>query len=75
MKKRVRADKREMLEEMAKKAEVATKKNEMGTLYKITNTICGKKHKKSADVRTKDGKLLTQEDEVRGRWKNTLMKY
>ena len=56
-----------MLEEMAKKAEEAAKKNEMGTLYKITNTICGKKHKKSAGVRTKDGKLLTQEDEVRGR--------
>ena len=68
VKKRVRADKREMLEEMAKKAEEAAKKNEMGTVYKITNTIYGKKHKKSAGVRTKDGKLLTQEDEVRGRW-------
>ena len=32
VKKRVRADKREMLEEMAKKAEEAAKKNEMGTL-------------------------------------------
>ena len=68
VKKRVRADKRKMFEEMAKKAEEAAKKNEMGTVYKITNTICGKKHKKSAGVRTKDGKLLTQEDEVRGRW-------
>ena len=68
VKKRVRADKREMLEEMAKKAEEAAKKNEMGSLYKITNTICGKKHKKSAGVRTKDGKLLTQEGEVRGKW-------
>ena len=45
VKKRVRADKREMLEEMAKKAKEAAKKNEMGTLHKITNTICGKKHK------------------------------
>ena len=39
----------------------------MGTLYKMATTICGKKHKESAGVRTKDGKLLTQEDEVRGR--------
>ena len=68
VKKRVRADEREMLEEMAKKAEEAAKKNEMGTLHKITDTICGKKHSKSVGVRTKDGKLLTQEDEVRERW-------
>ena len=68
VKKRVRADKRKTLEEMAEKAEEAAEKNEKGTLYKITNTICGKKHKKSAGVRRKDGRLLTQEDEVRGSW-------
>ena len=34
----------------------------------ITNIICVKKQKNSAAVRTKDGKLLNQEDEVRGRW-------
>ena len=67
MKKRVRADKRKTLEEMAEKAEEAAEKNEKGTLYKITNTICGKKHKKSVVARTKHGKLLTQEDEVKGR--------
>ena len=46
---------------MAKKAEELS-------LYKIANTICGKKHKKSAGVWTKDGKLLSQEDELRGTW-------
>ena len=59
---------KKMLEEMAEKAEEAAEKNEKGTLYKITNTICGKKHKKSVVARTKHGKLLTQEDEVKGRW-------
>ena len=54
-----------MLEEIAKKAEEAAEKNEMDTLFKITNTICGKK---SAGVRTKDGNPQTQEDEVRGKW-------
>ena len=43
VKKRFRAGKRKMLlKEMAKKAEEAAEKNEMGTLYKITNFICGK---------------------------------
>ena len=41
-------------------------------LYKITNIICGRKHKKSAGVRTKDGKLLTREG---ADGKNTLMRY
>ena len=61
---------KKMLEEMAEKAEEAAEKNEKGTLYKITNTICGKKHKKSVVARTKHGKLLTQEDEVKGRWEH-----
>ena len=59
---------------MAEKAEEAAEKNEMGTLYKIANTICGKKHKKSAGVTTKDGTLLTQEDEVRRRWEEHFNK-
>ena len=59
---------------MAKKAEEAPEKNEMGTLYKTTTIIRGKKHKKSAGVRTKNGKLLTQEDEVRGRWQERFNK-
>ena len=49
------------------------KRMKWAPVYKITNTICGKKHK-SAGVRTKDGKLLTQEDEVRGRWEEHFNK-
>ena len=74
VKKRVTADKRKMLKEMAKKAEEAAEKNEIGTLYKITNTNCGKKHRKS--VITRDGKLLnTEKMKSEGEGKNTLIKY
>ena len=53
-----------MLEEMTKRVEEAAEKNEISTLYKITNTTCGKKHKKRSSVSMQDA----QDDEIRGRW-------
>jgi len=69
VKKRVRADKRVMINQLADEAEHAAKTNDMGTLYKITKELCKKKRQSVAGVRDKDGKLLIEEDQILQRWK------
>jgi hypothetical protein len=69
VKRKVRADKREKINELAQEAEDAANNNDMGTLYKITKELCHKKRLTTAGVRDKNGKLLIEEDGILQRWK------
>lgn len=44
VKKSTREDQRQFMEELEETAEVAASKNEMRTVYKTTQQICGNKH-------------------------------
>ena len=68
VKKSAREDKRQFMEELAETAEVAASKNEMRTVYKITQQICGNKQHKSIRVKDKQGNLLTSEQKQNQRW-------
>ena len=65
-KKRARADKRRTFERVAEEAERAAHQNNLKELYTKT------KKKPSIGIRTKEGKVITTEEEVLERWKEIL---
>ena len=65
----VRRDKRKYTENLAEEAEEAAQKNNMKDLYSITKKLSGNKScNPAAHVKSKDGKLLVEENEVEARW-------
>ena len=68
VKRLIRRDKRAYLEELASAAEEAASHNQQGTVYKITNLICGRKSRNTKHIKNKEGQLLTTEKEQEDRW-------
>lgn len=68
VKRSARKDKRSFIEEMANEAERATARGEMGIVYKITKQLCGNNTSLPAQVKRKDGTVLTTEREQTARW-------
>lgn len=65
VKRMVRADKRAYMEDLVKQAEDAAKRGEQGTLYRISNTICGRyRRNTSIPITNQQGRLLTSESEI-----------
>ena len=68
IKKRVRQDKRKYIEEIAARAEEASKRHDTRELYKITNSLSGKKIYRDCPIKSKNGSLITNETEQLKRW-------
>ena len=68
VKKGARADKRKFMEELAETAEKAASKNEMGTVHRITQQLCGEKRRRNIPVKDKQGSLLTSEQDRDVMW-------
>ena len=65
----VRRDKREALDKLVAEAQEVTEKEHQGSVYRITNYICGKtRGKQCGPMKDKDGKLLTTEADQGARW-------
>ena len=69
VKSKARADKRKYLDDIADKAEEAAKKNQLSELYTLTRQLSNQKKSRGSGIRSKDGDLLTKEDQVLERWK------
>jgi hypothetical protein len=68
VKKSARKDKRQFIDDLAEKAELAATRGEMSTVYKITKQLCGNYPCNPPPVRAKDGSPLTSEKEQTDRW-------
>lgn len=69
VKKSVRRDKREWAESLALEAENAAQMGRMKTVYDITKKLSNEKRKVMESVRDKAGHLITEELQIRSRWK------
>lgn len=69
VKRSLRKDKREWANNIAREAEDAAKHGQMKSVYDATRRLCSEPSKRIDAVRNKAGKLLTNENEVRQRWK------
>ena len=68
VKKNARRDKRAFADQLAKEAEEAANKRDMGALHKITRRLCGTRQKCSTVVRDREGRILTTDREQAARW-------
>ena len=70
VKKSARQDKKDLVEKLAQDAEEAAKKQDMGTLYRITKTLSGGFRSTDTPVRKLDGKLASSREEELTCWKD-----
>ena len=68
MKRSLRKDKRDWINGVAQEAEDAVNQGQMKGVYQATRKLCNKGPRKAGMVKTKEGKLLTKEGEVKARW-------
>ena len=69
MKRMARRDKRESLDKLAAEAQEVTEKGQQGSVYRITNRICGKTTgSQCGPIKDKDVMLLTTEADQCARW-------
>ncbi|KAI8500370.1 hypothetical protein Bbelb_219360 [Branchiostoma belcheri] len=69
VKRSCRRDKRKWISDIATEAEEAASKQDMKTLYRITQTLSGRRRQINKPVQDKDGKLLVAKEEQMERWK------
>ena len=67
-KRSARKDKRNFIKTLASEAEEAAEKRDFGTVYMITNRLCGNNTNHSMPVKDKQGKVITTEREQAARW-------
>ena len=72
VKKDARRDKRAFADQLAKEAEEATKKRDMGALQTITRRLCGVRQKCSTVVRVRERRILTTDREQAVKWAEHL---
>jgi len=75
VKRSIRKDKRNWINEQAKLAEEAEKKGDIKELYNITRKLSQRKYRMNIPVKTKSGMLLTTQEEQLKRWKEHFSKY
>ncbi len=73
VKRSTRQDKRNWADGVAKEAQDAAEMGQMKTVYEATRKLCNDFPKKIGMVKDKNGKLLTEEQEIRDRWKEHFM--
>ena len=69
VKRRARGDKRKRLDDIACEAEDAASGNRLSDLYRLTRELSNKRKSRGSGVRSKEGELLVQDEEVMSRWK------
>ena len=69
VKRSVRKDRKNFIDNLAKEAEEAAGKRNMKEVYNITRKLAGKKHNADKPVKTKHGELLIDEKAQLERWK------
>ena len=69
VKKQLRRDRRNWIDQIACDAEKAAKTGNMKAVFDATRQLCGKPIGRTDSVRSKEGILLTKEEEVKKRWK------
>ena len=73
VKKKARRDKRAFADQMAKEAEEAANKRDIGAFHKITRRLCGARQKYSTVVRDREGRLLTTDREQAAKWVKSVL--
>ena len=68
-KKSCRKDKRDMIDQLASKAETAAQQNDMSTLYNITRQLSRQQHHSSKPVKDTNGNILSKPEDQLKRWK------
>ena len=63
----LRKDKRECANNIAQEAEDAARQGQMKGVYEATRKLCNERPKR-VDIKDREGKLLSKEDEVGKRW-------
>ena len=69
VKRSMRRDRRQWLDKLAEEAETSARCGNMKGVYDITKRLCNDKPKQVDNVKDKNGKLLTKENDVKTRWK------
>ena len=64
VKKQLRRDRRNWIDQIASDAEKAAKTGNMKAVFDATRQLCGKQIRRTDSVRIKEGILLTEEEEV-----------
>ena len=67
-KRSIKLDKKKWIEDIASKAEEASKKQHMKTLYGLTKTLCNERPRQSNSVMDKRGNLITGKKAEQERW-------
>ena len=67
--KSIRADKQTYFDNLESEAEEAASRNDMKTLYSITQTLSGKFGKSERPVKDKHGKAIAGKEEQKNRWR------
>ena len=68
VKRRLKADKKKWLEEIATEAEEAARSQHMKTLYGLTRKLCNERPGHSTAVLDKDSNLLSKKEDIQERW-------
>ena len=68
VKRSLRKDKRDWINGVAQEAEDAASQGQMKGVYEATRRLCNEGPRKTGMVKNKEGKLLTEEGEVKARW-------
>ena len=63
-----RKDKRSYIEDLAREAEQAAARGQMGTVYRITKQLCTRASRNCATIKDRNGNVLTSENEQAERW-------
>ena len=69
MKKQLRRDWRNWIDKIASDAKKAVRTDNMKAVFDARRQLCSKPNRRTDSVRSKDGILLTKEEEVKKRWK------
>lgn len=72
-KKGARRDRKRWISELAQKAEMVANNRNMRELYDVTRTLAKKRLNQSRPVKSKQGKLLTSEEDQMNRWREYFM--
>jgi len=65
----LRRDRRNWIDQIASDAEKAAKTGNVKAVFDATRQLCSKLARRTDSVRSKEGILLTKEEEVKKRWK------
>ena len=65
----MRRDRRNWIDQIASDAEKAAKTGNVKAVFDATRQLCSKLARRTDSVRSKEGILLTKEEEVKKRWK------